>query len=89
MKTVYIDVYFLINFTIDILAIFIALRMNHVKIKMSKLIFSGILGGLVAIVELLIGSALIRTLIVILFLASVTLICCSNISGSRKLKFIQ
>ena len=88
MKTLYIDVYFMINFTVDILAIFIALRMVHVKINIRRLIFSGLLGASLAILELFLKNKAIHILVAALFVMLITIICCKEVSFFRKIKFL-
>ncbi len=88
MKTIYIDVYFMINFTVDILAIFMASRMVHLKISIKKLIFTGTLGSVLATAELFIKNKITHILLATLFLLLLILILCKGVSTSRKLKFI-
>ena len=88
MKTIYIDVYFMINFTVDILAVFMASRMVHLKISIKRLIFAGTLGSVLATAELFIKSKLTHILLAALFLLLLILILCKGISTSRTIKFI-
>ncbi len=57
MQTVYIDVYFLINFTVDLLALHFASSFSRVPIKNFNLILASVIGGAYAIVALLIPPA--------------------------------
>ena len=88
MKTLYIDVYFMINFTVDILAVFIAARIMHVKINMIKLLFSGILGALFATIELFLNNSVLHIAFASLFLFMLCYISCKSVSPSRKIKFL-
>ena len=88
MKTLYIDVYFILNFTVDMLAIFIALKMVHLKLSIKRLIFSGILGATLAIVELFIKNNLFNVLLAAVFVMLITLICAKEASILRKIKFL-
>ena len=88
MKTLYIDVYFMINFTVDILAIFIALRMIHIKINIRRLILSGLLGSCLAICELFVENKYIHIFIAVVFITLISFICCKDSSYSRKIKFL-
>ena len=88
MKTLYIDVYFIINFTVDILAIFVALKMVHLSIKMRRIILCGILGGAFAILELFISVKALEILLAAAFLLLITQISCIGASWSRRIKFL-
>ena len=68
MKTLYIDVYFMINFTVDILAVFIAARMIHARITVKRLIMSGTVGALFATAELFFNNMLLHIGASVLFL---------------------
>ena len=88
MKTLYIDVYFMINFTVDILAIFIATRLVHAKISISKLALSGILGAVLAILELFVDNIFLHIFLAATFVLIISVICCKNLSFFRSIKFI-
>lgn len=45
MQTLYIDVYFLINFTVDVLALYFASRFSGVKSTVLRLVLSGAVGS--------------------------------------------
>lgn len=88
MKTLYIDVYFMINFTVDILAIFIALKMVHIKATIRRVIIGGLLGAILAVCELFIEKQPLHICAAALFVILITYINCRNISFSRKIKFL-
>lgn len=88
MKTLYIDVYFMINFTVDILAIFVALKMVHLGIRMGRIILCGILGGAFAILELFLPIKALEVLLAAIFLLLITQISCIGASWSRRIKFL-
>lgn len=88
MKTLYIDVYFMINFTVDILAIFVALKMVHLGIRMRRIILCGILGGAFAILELFLPIKALEVLLAAIFLLLITQISCIGASWSRRIKFL-
>lgn len=88
MKTLYIDVYFMINFTVDILAIFVALKMVHLAIRMRRIILCGILGGAFAILELFLPIKALEVLLAAIFLLLITQISCIGASWSRRIKFL-
>lgn len=88
LKTLYIDVYFMINLTVDILAVFVSLKMIHIGIKIKRIIICGILGGIFSIVELFISNKIISILLAALVLLFMTQITCSRASLSRRIKFL-
>ena len=88
MKTIYIDVYFMINFTVDILAVFLAARMIHIKINMKKLLLSGFVGSVFATAELFLKQKAHDIILAVLFLLALSFIIAKRVSVYRKAKFI-
>ena len=88
MKTLYIDVYFMINFTVDILAIFLAQRMVHIGINIRRSILSGLVGAAFAVCELFIHNNPLHLLCASLFTLIISIITCKGASVSRKIKFL-
>lgn len=88
MKTLYIDVYFMINFTVDILAIFIAMKIIHARFNIKKLLLSGSIGAFAATVELFLKNYLVRVFVAAIFIFTITSILLKTASMSRKIKFI-
>ena len=89
MKTIYIDVYFLINFTVDILAVFIALKFSHIRTTLLRLIASGIFGAIFAIIELFLNAnPFLHILLYVVFLSLLMFVACIGASFVRRLKFI-
>lgn len=88
MKTVYIDVYFMINFTVDILAIFIALKMIHAKVNIRRLIICGLLGACLATVELFIKNTILNIGLASIFVLLITYISSRGVSLARRIRFI-
>lgn len=89
MQTFYIDIYFLINFTVDILALYVAVRVLRARGKLWRLVLSALIGAAVAVVDAFLYS---RPVIRAILLA-LSLILCSQIvlraSGvRRRVKFI-
>ena len=88
MRTLYIDVFFLINFAVDTLAIYAALKLSSIKAKTGRVMFGGVIGAVLAIVDILVISMQTHRLIMeiglILFLACYV---CGGISIKRRLKF--
>ena len=88
MKTIYIDVYFMINFTVDILAFFIATHMVHIKTNIKRLVLSGLIGASFATVELFLDNRFLHIGLATLFLLIISLILCKSSSPIRKIKFL-
>lgn len=63
LQTLYIDVYFLINFTVDLLAIYFALMLSGVGSSRRRLILSSLLGATVAAVSVLVAVTAVAKLI--------------------------
>lgn len=78
----------MINFTVDILAVFIALRMTHIKANVKKLIAVGILGGICASAELFVKNVFLNVAIAVVFVTSITAICAWKNTFLRKIKFM-
>ena len=88
MKTLYIDVYFMINFTVDILAVFIAARMIHTGITVKRLVLSGIIGAIYATAELFLDDGILHVILAASFLLLILHISCRQASLLRKVKFL-
>lgn len=89
MQTFYIDIYFLINFTVDILALYVAVRVLRARGRLWRLVLAALIGAAVAVVDAFLYS---RPAIRAILLA-VSLLLCSQIvlhaSGARRrIKFI-
>ncbi len=70
--TVFADVLFIINFSMDFLSLYISGKILHLEMKKRKLIFSSVIGGIYGVVSLLIKG----TLPYILLNVSVYLLMC-------------
>lgn len=79
MQTLYIDVYFLVNYTVDILALYLALRLARVEGSLRRMMLAALLCALYAVAAILlpIGRA------VILLLGGVTLVLAVILLGGR------
>ena len=84
VRTFYIDVFFLINFTVDILALYVAVRVLHARTGMWRLTLAALLGASVSVVDAFLYTyPLLRA---VLFCASL-FVCshiCFNRSGARR-----
>ena len=87
MKTFYIDVYFLINFTTDILALYFAASLNKIKSSVMRLILAGTFGAAVACaIVLLAPSGLLFVSIFIIGILVTIEIFCPRETKLRKFK---
>lgn len=53
MQVLYVDIYFLINFTVDLISLFFTIRILHIKMKVPRLIIISSLGGVFAIFDIM------------------------------------
>ena len=88
MKTLYVDVYFLINFTIDILALYFASIFCKTAAKVYRLIFSSFFGALCAVIGsvFIIDSKIMYIVSALTFLIMI-LIVTKGVTVYRKLKY--
>ena len=89
MKTFYIDVYFLINFTTDILALYFAASLNKIKSTVLRLILAGCFGSAIACVIVLFDLS--GALFVAVFLSGIVItveIFCPLETKIRKFKML-
>ena len=88
MQVLYIDVYFLLNFTIDILATFFSSKLLKIRTSLWRLASIGAVGALIAIFDILIPDVLLLRIIASLgFLAFSALLISKRIAISRRIKF--
>ena len=88
MKTLYIDVYFLVNFTVDLLALFFSIKLLNIKTKMLRLSIISSICSLLAVVDILLvktffGGLLLFILLIVVIYFSVPRPC----AMSRRVKF--
>ena len=88
MKTVYIDVYFLINFCVDILALALAAYITKIECGIKRLIGSAALGAMYAVLGILLSDRkyLMPIISPVLFILMI-LIVTGKSSFSRKIKY--
>ncbi len=87
MKVFYIDVYFLINFTTDMLALYFSARISHITSTALRLIIASSIGALAACVAALsVLPTLVYGLLVILSGAVVCFVLTLNVKPMRFLK---
>ncbi len=89
MKTLYIDVYFLINFTVDILSLYFAACLSKVPTTTRRLISSALIGGAIAIIVVFLPEIPILKLVVAtLGLLFMGLVAPKRVGIRRKIKYV-
>ncbi len=88
MKTIYIDVYFLVNFTVDLLALYFSVKLLHIKAGMLRLSLISTICSILAVVDVLIvesfvGGSILFLLVVLVIFFSVPKPC----AVARRVKF--
>ena len=88
METLYIDVFFLINFTIDILSAHFSAKFLHIKTSVPRLVFIGVIGALAAVSDIFLPSVFgLKIINSIGFLSLMTLIISKKCGIGRRIKF--
>ena len=87
MQTLYIDVYFLLNFTVDILALYFAVSFASLPTTPIRLIFGGILGAVFATLAIFIDDGILKLLFSFFFATVIALVSVRGASFIRRLKF--
>ena len=88
MKTVYVDIYFLINFCVDIMALGIALYILKIKCGIKRLVLSAVVGASYAVLGIIFSDKkyLMPILTLPIFLCMI-LIVTQGVSLVRKIKY--
>ena len=79
VKVLYIDIYFLVNFTIDLVSLYFAALFSKIRCTNKRLLISAIIGAAISCVVILIDYPIIQVVLSLLALVSMDLIC----SGKR------
>lgn len=88
MKTLYIDVYFLINFTVDILALHFAAIFSKISVSVPRLLISAFVGATYALAGiLLIENSIVMFFVSILSFALIVFIAAKGVGMFRKSKY--
>lgn len=87
MQTLYIDVYFLINFTVDILAIYFAVSFSSVPTSRLRLVLGGAFGALFAMAALFVDEPLIKLTLSLVFAFVIAKVSVRGVTFVRRLKF--
>lgn len=89
MKTLYIDVYFLINFTVDVLALYFAAVFSKVPTSLRRLIISSLLGAAIAVCAVFLPDfPIIKLAVSAISLVVICIIATKRVSFKRRVKFL-
>ena len=89
IKTLYIDVYFLINFTVDLLSLYFAARFSKIPTTIKRLIIASLFGALSAVgIVFLPENTLLKFVAAALGLLLIGFIAPKKITLPRKIKYI-
>lgn len=87
MKTLYIDIYFLINFTVDVVALYFAALLSKVRTTNIRLIVSASIGALFACVSVFIDSVTLNIFGTAATFVLLVFISCGRVSLKRACVF--
>jgi sigma-E processing peptidase SpoIIGA len=88
MKTVYVDIYFLINFCVDVIALAIALYVMKIKCGIKRLVLSGFVGAFYAVLGIIFSDKryIMPILTLPIFLLMIIIVT-NGVSWVRKIKY--
>lgn len=88
MVTLYVDIYFLINFTVDLLSIFFSAKLTKIVPKTLSMVLAAAIGAMQAVIYVLFFEDYIFGLIFsVLYFSFLSLYICRTLSLTRKIKF--
>lgn len=89
MQVLYVDIYFLINFTVDLIALFLAVKLLHIKTTLPRLLTLSSLGAIYCVAEVLwLDAVLYKSFFAVLFLLICAILVSRDASALRRIKFI-
>lgn len=89
LQTFYVDVYFLINFTVDILALYVAVRVARIRSGVGRLSLCALIGALSAVGDVFLSSyKALRALLAVCSLILLTALVTRRAGMRRRLKFL-
>ena len=83
MKTLYIDIYFLINFTVDLISLHFAAMLSHNRAENKRLLVAALLGALISSVCVLIDLPFVTLLLFVVTVIFSAVFCCLYSKGVR------
>ena len=87
MKTLYIDVYFLINFTVNLLALYYGAKFSRARSSVPRLIACAFIGAAFAVVDVLLDNGYVGLCGSVITLITMCMLISSGLSLSRRIKF--
>lgn len=88
MRTLYIDVYFMINFTVDAISLYFAAIFAQIPTTVRRITLASVLGAVAACVIVLVSEILwLRLVLTVLSLIGMGMVGAS-VSGARRLRYI-
>ena len=89
LKVLYLDVFFLINLTVDLLSLFFATRILHIKTNMVRLIGISVLGSISAVIDVFLADInYLRPINSAVFLVFAAVFISSGIGALRRIKLV-
>lgn len=89
MQVLYVDVYFLINFTVDTVAMSLAAKLLHIKSGIWRIAALSAIGSLVAVAEAVFDlGGVVRLTLGVLFLLSVGILIAEGLPYLRRIKAV-
>ena len=89
MQVLYLDVFFLINLTVDLLSLFFATRILHIKSSMVRLVCTSVIGSVSAIIDVFLADvAFLRPINSAVFLVLTAILISKDIGIIRRIKFL-
>ena len=89
MQTIYVDIYFLINFTLDLLSLHLASAFTKIYVSPRRLLISSIIGGLYSVVLVFLPKNFFVFIIgSVLFFGLILFLCTGSYRTIRKIKYI-
>ena len=88
MKTIYIDIYFLINFTVDLLTLYFSASLSKIFTTQRRLLISSFLGGLYAVIcVIFIDKSWVSIILSPLFIILMVIIITPGVGFYRRVKY--
>ena len=87
LKTLYIDIYFLINFTIDLIALYFAALFVKIKVSNINMILSAALGALSSCLIIFLEGSILYILFSIISILLMIVLCAFSVTVKRKVIF--
>lgn len=87
MQVLYVDVYFLINFTVDAIALFMSAKLLHIRTAVWRILIIALLGAALAVCDaVFIADTWLAAVCAVLFFLCVVIIISSRLSPIRRIK---